>query len=228
MSEKNDWKWGKSRLKLTKVDWNWLKMALTISPGRWGKTTPNDWELQSRLKFSILTFRIPPTKRRSWWVARLKFSFSLDNFNPGGRSWELSNLWALREGFSGNSPPKDHPNWAQNLGRQIFGNWLQELKEKRRVYWKERLVNIALLQETQKDPPWEVQQDDLSTRQECEECTSCRTPTLESCSLADPWPVQRRYLDEPSELPNLKPWIRRRLILPNPGMRGPFENAQKR
>ena len=33
-STKIDWEWGKNRLKLT-------EMALTISPGRWGETTPN-------------------------------------------------------------------------------------------------------------------------------------------------------------------------------------------
>ena len=52
-------------------------------------------------------------------------------------------------------------------------------------------------------------------------------PTLQSCSLAEPWPVQRWYFVEPSKLPNLKPWIWRRIILPHPGMRGPFEFAQE-
>ena len=42
-------------------------------------------------------------------------------------------------------------------------------------------------------------------------------PTLQSCSLAEPWPVQRWYLADPSKMPNLKPWIWRRIILPNPG-----------
>ena len=56
------------------------------------------WKLQSRLKFSILTWEFP-TKIGVWWVARLKFStrlktpfvsISLEHFNPGGRSWIFS------------------------------------------------------------------------------------------------------------------------------------------
>ena len=53
-------------------------------------------------------------------------------------------------------------------------------------------------------------------------------PTLQSRSRAEPWPVQRWYLAEPSTFPNLKPWIRRRIMLPNPGMRGPFVFAHYR
>ena len=34
------------------------------------------------------------------------------------------------KGFSRNSPPKVHLNFAQNLGRQILGNTLSGLKEK--------------------------------------------------------------------------------------------------
>ena len=37
------------------------------------------WQLQSRLKFSTLTFRIP-TNERSWWAARLKFHSRLKIF----------------------------------------------------------------------------------------------------------------------------------------------------
>ena len=37
-------------------------------------------KLQSRLKISISTFRIPHRNKRVWWVARLKFSISLENF----------------------------------------------------------------------------------------------------------------------------------------------------
>ena len=49
----------------------------------------------------------------------------------------------------------------------------------------------------------EVQQDDLSKRREFGERTSCRTPCCSHVLLAEPWPVQRRYLAEPSKLPNL-------------------------
>ena len=41
---------------------------------------------------------------------------------------------------------------------------------------------------------------------------------LQLCLLAEPWPFRRRYLAEPSKLPNPKPWICWRIILPNPGM----------
>ena len=50
---------------------------------------------------------------------------------------------------------------------------------------------------------------------------------VQLCFLAEPWPFQQRYLAEPSKLPNLKPWIWRRIVLPNPGMRGPFVFAHK-
>ena len=40
-----------------------------------------------------------PQKKRVWRVARLKFSISLENFNPGGRSWIFFNLPALRVYF---------------------------------------------------------------------------------------------------------------------------------
>ena len=42
--------------------------------------------LKSRLTFSILTCRISHKQKGPWWVARLKISFSLENFHPGGRS----------------------------------------------------------------------------------------------------------------------------------------------
>ena len=46
-----------------------------------------DWNSQSR------TFRIPPPPQKKigvWWVSRLKISISIENFNPGGRSWIFS------------------------------------------------------------------------------------------------------------------------------------------
>ena len=70
-------------------------------------------------------------------------------------------------------------------------------------------------QETPKGPPYEVQQDDLSTRQEFGECTSCRTPccshvlllnldpfTMVSCrtlQIAEPKArnLEKDYLAEP-------------------------------
>ena len=66
------------------------------------------WKLQSRLKFSILILRIPHKNKGlvgglAWnFQSRLKMSFvsiSLENFNPGGRSWIFS-----RFGPSGESP----------------------------------------------------------------------------------------------------------------------------
>ena len=45
---------------------------------------------------------------------------------------------------------------------------------------------------------------------------------VQLCFLAEPWPFQQRYLAEPLKVPNLKPWIWRRIILPNPGLRSSF------
>ena len=59
------------------------------------------WKFQSHLKFSILTFRIPHQKKAVWWVARLKLSISLGNFNPRGRSWILSFFGPLGLGTFG-------------------------------------------------------------------------------------------------------------------------------
>ena len=62
------------------------------------------WKLQSRLKISILILRIPPPPPQKQgfggWLAwnfqsRLKMSFesvSLENFNPGERSWIFQDL----------------------------------------------------------------------------------------------------------------------------------------
>ena len=56
---------------------------------------------QSRLKSSISLEIFQSwssefsTKKGVWWVARLKFSISLENFNPRGRSWMFFNLWPL-------------------------------------------------------------------------------------------------------------------------------------
>ena len=49
-----------------------------------------DWNFQSRLKFSIPDLQNSPQKIGVWWVARLKISISIENFNPGGRSWIFS------------------------------------------------------------------------------------------------------------------------------------------
>ena len=40
-----------------------------------------------KLAWKISIFSEFPPQWGLWWVARLKFSFSLDNANPGGRSW---------------------------------------------------------------------------------------------------------------------------------------------
>ena len=49
-----------------------------------------DCKLQSRLKFSISTFGIPPPPPKKKWVllggALEKIPISLENFNPGGKS----------------------------------------------------------------------------------------------------------------------------------------------
>ena len=49
---------------------------------------------------------------------------------------------------------------------------------------------------------------------------------LQSCSLAEPWPIQRMHHEEPSKLLSPKTWIWRRISLPNPGLWGPFAFAQ--
>ena len=42
------------------------------------------WNVQSPLKISILTFRIPHRKKGVWWLTRLKFSISLENVSIFG------------------------------------------------------------------------------------------------------------------------------------------------
>ena len=48
-----------------------------------------------------LVIQNSPQKIGVWWVARLKFSISFENFNPGGRSWNFSIFgpwgWVYRE-----------------------------------------------------------------------------------------------------------------------------------
>ena len=68
---------------------------------------PRIEKFQSRLKFSIpleifnLDWKFQsrpsefPTENRGWWVARLKFSISLENF----KILNFFNLWALRDWF---------------------------------------------------------------------------------------------------------------------------------
>ena len=52
--------------------------------------------LKSRLKmFSILTLSMPHHKEGVWWVARLKFSISLENFNPGIQDRDLEIVQSL-------------------------------------------------------------------------------------------------------------------------------------
>ena len=66
------------------------------------------WKLQSRLKFSISTLRIPPppTKIGVWRLARLKFSVSLENVICFNLAWKFQTraqiliffkIWALWE-----------------------------------------------------------------------------------------------------------------------------------
>ena len=57
----------------------------------------------SRLKISIPELQNSPQKIGVCWVARLKFSISIENFNPGGRSWIFSifgplGLWNCSSG----------------------------------------------------------------------------------------------------------------------------------
>ena len=50
----------------------------------------------------LFWFGNPHKKTGPWWVARLNFSISLENFNPGGISWFkfFFNLWAPRVWFA--------------------------------------------------------------------------------------------------------------------------------
>ena len=66
------------------------------------------WKLQSRLKISILTLRILHKKYGVWWVARLKFSISLENVIRFNLAWKFQSrrailkifkIWALWGGF---------------------------------------------------------------------------------------------------------------------------------
>ena len=57
------------------------------------------WKLQSRLKFSILTLRIPPTEIGVWWVARLKFSISLENAIRFNLAWKFQSRRAILKFF---------------------------------------------------------------------------------------------------------------------------------
>ena len=59
----------------------------------------------------------PTKKTRGWWAARLKFSISLENFNPGGRRSCIFSIFGplgLLPGFLNNA--NDHP--AAKGGRQ--------------------------------------------------------------------------------------------------------------
>ena len=57
------------------------------------------WKFQSRLKISIPEAQNSPRKIGVWWVARLKFSISLEHF----KILNFFNLWALRDKIAGAS-----------------------------------------------------------------------------------------------------------------------------
>ena len=57
------------------------------------------WRLQSRLKVSILTSRIPHQKMGVWWVARLKFSVSLENVIRFNLAWKIQSRQAILNFF---------------------------------------------------------------------------------------------------------------------------------
>ena len=57
------------------------------------KKCPMDFNLDWKFQSWPSEF---PTKNRVCWVARLKFSISIENFNPGGRSWIFSIFGPLR------------------------------------------------------------------------------------------------------------------------------------
>ena len=66
---------------------------------------------QSRIEFSISelpNYHSPPPQKKMgvWWAARLKLSISLENFNPGGRSWIFSTFGPL--GGSGAEETNKH------------------------------------------------------------------------------------------------------------------------
>ena len=71
------------------------------------------WKFQSRLKFSILDLQNSPQKIGVWWVARLKFSISIENFNPGGRSWIFSIFGPLGYHHIRAPPHKNHDEHRQ-------------------------------------------------------------------------------------------------------------------
>ena len=79
----------------TRNEWDTLVAAgaslITLRAQRLKKINL-DWSFQSRLNFQFQTFRIPHKK---WGFGRLKISISIENFNPGGRSWIFSILGPL-------------------------------------------------------------------------------------------------------------------------------------
>ena len=129
-SEKTGVRWRyvcTSNTRTTRVGWSAL-------PQNYPKG-PKIEKIQSRLKCSIsleffeLAWRFQswpslnqnsPQKIGVWWVARLNFSISIENFNPSGRSWIFSILGPLLGGNFG--PEKKYlapppPNSAQTPSR---------------------------------------------------------------------------------------------------------------
>ena len=97
------------------------------------------WNVQSCLTISILTVRIP-TKIGVWWVARLKFPISLDNF----KILIFFNLWALRvETLSGNQFSVHYIvfMWCIALQEMTLGKW------NLCVWWKGQPLHANILEE---------------------------------------------------------------------------------
>ena len=80
------------------------------------------WKLQSRLKCSILTFRIPHQEQGPWWLARLKCSISLRARKKAHKLWTYK-LFASRD-----NPPVNQREkliflvfWGEHKKYKLFG-----------------------------------------------------------------------------------------------------------
>ena len=96
--------------------------------------------MQSRSKISIsleifnLDLQNFQQRIGVWWAARLKFSISLDNSNPGGRSWIFSIFRPLSE-----------PIFGKGMRRSTF-QWKKKgfsVKRGEAIQWIRGLVRIS-------------------------------------------------------------------------------------
>ena len=94
-----------------------------------------DWKFQSRLRISIPDLQNSPQKQGVWWVVRLKFSISIENFNPGGRSWFFSIFGPL--GYACDPPELFEPqrNCVTKIFPNVRVNFLVRFASKPLFYW---------------------------------------------------------------------------------------------